>query len=108
MRNLIKGGAKMEACDILFECCVIRGHSGLHGKRVWGFGVHGPGVEKFCRARDPGWLSDDDGWRWIGPYKTERAARRDLKKTEAVIKEFLQEEFPGLEFKDAPDPRTLS
>jgi hypothetical protein len=102
----------MKVGDMLFECRVGRGTSGLHGKRVWFWCARGYGLEKFCRSYfqpyEPSWLPDDDGWLYIGPFKTERAAERDLMKFEETFKEFLQEEFPGLECKDAPDPRTLS
>jgi hypothetical protein len=96
----------MEVGDRLFECHVGRGISGLHGGRVWFWCARGHGLEKFCRAY--GSRLSDDGWLYVGSFKTERAAKRDLKKFEEAYNEFLQKEFPGLELKDAPDPRTLS
>jgi hypothetical protein len=100
----------MEVGDRLFECHVGRGISGLHGGRVWFWCARGHNLEKFYRAYydEPSEVPLDDGWLYIGPFKTKRAATRDLMKFDEAFQEFLQEEFPGLKFKDAPDPRTLS
>jgi hypothetical protein len=74
-----------------------------------GIGKLGHGLEEFCQRHEPDWLPlDADGWLNVGPYKTIRAAERGLKDFEEDFLEFLQEKFPGLEFKNAPDPRSLN
>jgi len=55
------------------------------------------------------------GWQRIGVVisvfggdRTRLAAERGLNEFEEDFLEFLQEKFPGLEIKNAPDPRSLN
>ena len=92
----------------LFESAIGRIEQ-ENGRKGWAWRAKGYGVEKFCQTHRPDWLPlDADGWLAVGPFKTERAALRDLEEFESEFQEFLQTEFRDLEIEDAPDPRTLS
>jgi len=93
----------MKEGDILFEVGI--------GKLddEWFWRTRGHGLEEFCESYEPDWLPlDADGSLSVGPYKTRLAAERGLNEFEEDFLEFLQEKFPGLEIKNAPDPRSLN
>ena len=94
----------MKEGDMLFESSVGKT---LDGK--WWWRARGLYVVEFCRTYTPEWQDVPDGhFPVVGPYKSERAATRDLDLFEKAYQEFLQTKFPDLEFEDAPDPRSLN
>jgi len=86
--------------DVAFEAGIGRS---LDGRFCWR--ARGYRVSEFARVYEPAWppLDDPDEWLMVGPFKTARAAERNLEKFERAYYEFAE-----IEVVDAPDPRTLS
>jgi hypothetical protein len=75
----------------------------------WIWRARGHWLEEFCETREPDWLPlDQDGWIYVGPYKTKQAAERGLQDFQENFEEFLRKKFPDLGIKNVPDPRSMS
>jgi hypothetical protein len=92
----------MPVGDTVLETSVGRMSDGK-----WCWRARGAGVVEFCHTYAP--LGSPgiapDGWFYYGPFRSERAAKRDCDHFERA---FMEARYPDVEVTDAPDPRSLN
>ena len=93
----------MKEGDVLFACGVGKVFDGTY---VWR--ATGMLLKEFCLRYAPEWSPVEESNITVGPFKSEETAKRDLARFERAYLKFARERFPGLKFRNAPDPRTLN
>jgi hypothetical protein len=91
-----------EGGDTLLETAVGRMSDG-----TWTWRARGPRVAAFGRVYAPIGAPGiaPDGWLYVGPFRTRRAAMRDVK---AFERGFMKTCHPNVDVEPAPDPRSLN
>jgi hypothetical protein len=92
----------MKIGDTMLETAVGRMSDGK-----WCWRARGAGVAEFCRTYEPDWPLPDspDGWFYVGPYRSKRAATRDCEEFE---RDFMEARYPDCAITEAPDPQSLN
>jgi hypothetical protein len=105
----------MQKVDAVCETAIVQEEGGTlletaigrMSDGMWLWRARGPRVAEFSHVYlaigAPGVAPD--GWLYVGPFRTRRAAMRDSK---AFERGFMRACHPNVDVKPAPDPRSLN
>jgi hypothetical protein len=92
--------ANMKEVDTIFETGIGQLFDGS-----FAFRVKGERVAEFYQMQGGPKAELQDGWLICGPFKTEKAAARNLRD---FARDYLAWAYPNLEVSEAPDPQSLN